>query len=172
MYKVSKHREELAEEAKCHWCGCSEQASAIKYFMFAPKTCFCSLMLSKLSLKSAGTEGRPKAQKLSEAACLLSAVSWGKSHRACRGDRAATWDKVPCPALGRPLCHGVGGAALKGIQRQQQAQVAQLNTLLHLSAPCVGALAFLKQEESCPVSWCVGGTWVCGVAKKAATWAS
>lgn len=132
MYKVSKLREELAEEAKCHWCGCSEQASATECFTFVPRTCFCSVMLPKLNLKSGGTEGRPNAQKLSHAACSLPAVSWGKSPRARRGDQAATQDKVPCPVLSWPLCHAVGGAVLKGIQRQWQAQVAQLN---HLSAP-------------------------------------
>lgn len=159
MYKVSKLREELAEEAKCHWCGCSEQASATECFTFVPRTCFCSVMLPKLNLKSGGTEGRPNAQKLSHAACSLPAVSWGKSHRARRGDQAATQDKVPCPVLSWPLCHAVGGAVLKGIQRQWQAQVAQLN----LSAPCLGVFTFLKLEESCPVSWRVEGTQVCGV---------
>lgn len=113
MYKVSKLREELAEEPKCHWCGCSEQASATECFTFAPRTCFCSVMLPKLNLKSEGTEVRPKAQKLSQAACSLPAVSWGKSNRARRGEQAATQDKVPCPALGWPLCHAVGEAVLK-----------------------------------------------------------
>lgn len=47
MYKATKLREELAEEAKCHQCGCSEQTSTIERFTFALRVCFCFLRLPK-----------------------------------------------------------------------------------------------------------------------------